>query len=66
MAEAEQVPRLPPGPAEIPARVQALENPLPRAPDAEPVQADQQAPPANELAQPVEVLFPLCFLVFGQ
>ena len=60
MAEAEQAPLLPPVLAEIPARVQALDNPLPRAPEAELVQPDQAAP-ANELAQPVEVLVLLAY-----
>lgn len=64
MAEAEQAPRPPTVLAEIPARVQALDNPLPRAPEAELVQADQAAP-ANDLAQPVEVLVLLCLFVSG-
>ena len=70
MAEAEQVPRPPPVLAGIPARVQALDgrnpevNPLPRAPEGEQVQADQAAP-ANELAQPVEVLVLFWLLVLG-
>ena len=64
MAEAEQAPRPPPVLADIPARVQALDNPLPRAPEAELVQADQAAP-ANELAQPFEVLVLLCLFVSG-
>ena len=64
MAEVEKAPRPPPVLAEIPARVQALDNPLPRAPEAELVQADQAAP-ANELAQPVEVLVLLCLFVSG-
>ena len=38
MAEAEQPPRPPLVLADIPARVQALDNPLPRAPEAELVQ----------------------------
>ena len=46
-AEAEQAPRPLPVLAEIPARVQALDNPLPRAPEAELGQADR-AGPANE------------------
>lgn len=50
--------------AEIPALVQALDNPLPRAPEAELVQADR-AGPANELAQTVEVLVLPCFFVSG-
>jgi len=44
MAEAEQAPCLPPVLVEIPARVQAVNNPLPRAPEAGIVQADQAAP----------------------
>ena len=64
MAEAEQAPRSLPVLAEIPARVQGLDNPLPRAPEAELVQADR-AGPANDLAQPVEVLFALCLFVSG-
>lgn len=64
MAEAEQALRPPPVLAEIPARVQALDNPLPRAPEAELVQADQAAP-ANELAQPVGVLVLLYLFVSG-
>ena len=62
MAEAEQAPRSLPVLAEIPARVQALYNPLPRAPEAELVQVDR-AGPANELAQPFEVLVLLCLFV---
>ena len=64
MAEAEQAPRSLPVLAEIPARVQALYNPLPRAPEAELVQVDR-AGPANELAQPFEVLVLLCLFVSG-
>ena len=64
MAEAEQAPRPLPVLVEIPARVQALDNPLPRAPGAELVQADRTGP-ANELAQPVKVLVLLCLFVSG-
>ena len=64
MAEAEQAPRSLPVLAEIPARVQALYNPLPRAREAELVQVDR-AGPANELAQPFEVLVLLCLFVSG-
>ena len=64
MAEAEQAPRPSPVHAEIPPRVQALDNPLLRAPDGQLVQADQEAP-ANELAQPVEVLVLLYLFVSG-